>query len=338
MQYKKIQDLPPGWARFCLDIQSFMEGLIQEEIKGRTLLVSLSGGPDSTALLLVLHYIRPRTGINLCAVHLNHMLRPGADKEEDFTRKMCTRFGISLECAKKDVTLYAQTRKMGTEEAARTLRYEFIQKAAARLKADYILTGHHLNDLAEDILMRLSRGAVWPGLSGMSAYDPERQLVRPLLLTPRKTILEFLDVVGQEFMLDESNEDKSFLRNRIRVDLVPVFEEINPNFLSSVASLWKLGRIDEDHWKTILMTIPRSSRDSGRYISFETLRAISRATRMRLYKKVLDELGPGQVLFDNLHELDRLWQEGKGGKTVQFPGDKFGMIEHKGILFGIKGL
>lgn len=338
MQYKKLQDLPSRWARFCLDIQSFMEELIQEEIHGRKLLVSLSGGPDSSALLRIMKYIRPRTGINIFAVHLNHMLRPGADKEEDFTRKMCAGFAIPLECGKRDVFSFAQTGKMGIEEAARALRYDFIQEAAARLKADYILTGHHLNDLAEDILMRLSRGAVWPGLSGMSAYDPERKLVRPLLLTPRKTILEFLDAIGQEYMLDESNEDKSFLRNRIRLDLVPVFEEINPGFLSSAANLWKLGRIDEDHFKSILMAVPITDRKQGKHVSFEALKSLSKAIRLRLYKKLLDDLGPGQVLFDNLHELDRLWQEGKGGKIVQFPGDKFGMVDHKGILFGIKGL
>jgi tRNA(Ile)-lysidine synthase len=338
MRYNKLQDLPPGWARFCLNIQAVMEDLVQEKIKGRTVLVSLSGGPDSTALLLALHYIRPRTGINIFAAHLNHMLRPAADKEEDFTGNLCARLAIPLEHGKKDVTLFAQTGKMGIEEAARTLRYDFIQKAADRLGADYILTGHHLNDLAEDMLMRLSRGAVWPGLSGMSGYDPDRKLVRPLLLTPRKTILEFLDAIGQDYMLDESNEDKSFLRNRIRLDLVPVFEAINPGFLSSAANLWKLGRIDEDHFKSILRAVPITERNQGKHVCFEDLESLSKASRLRLYKKLLDELGPGQVLFDNLNELDRLWQEGNGGKTVQFPGDKFGMIDHKGILFGIRGL
>lgn len=336
MQYKKLQDLPSGWARFCLGIQAFMEDLIQEKIKGKKFLVAFSGGPDSMALLAVLHYIQPRTGINIFAAHLNHMLRPAAEKEEDFTGKICSRLGIPIACGRENVTAFARTANMGIEEAARTLRYDFIQKAADRLGADYILTGHHLNDLAEDMLMRLSRGAVWPGLSGMSGYDPERKLVRPLLLTPRKTILEFLDAIGQEYMLDESNADKSFLRNRIRLDLVPVFEAINPGFLSSAVNLWKLGRIDEDHFKSILKAVPIADKKQGRHVSFGALEPLSKASRLRLYKKILDDLGPGQVLFDNLQDLDRLWQEGKGGKIVQFPGDKFGRIVDKGILFGLE--
>ncbi len=337
MRCTKLQDLTPGWVRFCLNIQAFMEDLVQEKIKGGKILVAFSGGPDSTGLLRVLHYLQPRTGISIFAGHFNHMLRTGADAEESFAKEVCARLGIPIACGRENVTAFARAGNMGIEEAARTLRYNYIQAVAAEQKADYILTGHHLNDLAEDVLMRMLRGAGWPGLSGMTGFDPARKLVRPFLLTPRETILDFLSAIDQAFMLDSSNEDKSFLRNRIRQELVPVLEDISPGFLRSVAHLWKLGKIDEDYWEKILMTIPRTSRESGQYLSFETLGDLPRAARLRLYKKILDGLGPGQALFDNLLELDRLWDQAKGGKTVQFPGDKFGRIVDKGILFGIKG-
>ncbi len=332
--HTKLQDLPPKWARFCLDIQSFIEDLTGEGIKGRKFLVAFSGGPDSLALLRVMDFIKARSGISIAAVHLNHMLRDEADTEKDFVLKVCTGLGISLKMGKSNVKSFARATNTGIEEAARIIRYNFVRAVAARQRADYILTGHHLNDLAEDVLMRMVRGTGWPGLSGMTGYDRDRKLVRPLLLTPKKTILDFLGAVGQEYMIDKSNEDKSFSRNKVRLELVPLLEEINPGFLKSVANLWKLGRIDGEHWESTLKAIPGISGDGARYLSRKTLEHLSRATRLRLYKKILDELGPGQGLFDNLMELDELWQQGTGNKMIRFPGEKFGKIIKKGIMFG----
>ncbi len=332
-----LQDLSPGWARFCLDIQSFMEGLVRESITDKKLLLAFSGGPDSTALLRVLDFIRPRTRINICAVHLNHMLRPDADHEEAFVKNLCANLGIEAECGRINVSSLARVRNMGIEEAARTARYDFLQEQAARQGADYILTGHHLNDLAEDVLMRLGRGAGWPGLSGMAGFDLERMLVRPFLLTPGSKIMAFLRGIKQEYMVDKSNEDKSFVRNKVRLEVIPLLEEINPGFLRSVANLWKLGRVDQDHWESSLELTPKTRGRGGQYVSYDTLVPLSRATRLRLYKKILDDLGSGQALFDNLLELDRLWLRGTGNKIVQFPGNKFGRVENKGILFGTGG-
>lgn len=336
MKYNKLQQLPPKWARFCLEIQSFMERLTNESLKNKRFLAAFSGGPDSLALLRVLDFIRPRTGMDISAVHLNHLLRPDADADESFAKKVCLELGIPLKCGRSSVSSFARIRNTGLEEAGRIIRYKFIRALAVIQKSDYVLTGHQLNDLAEDVLMRLGRGAGWPGLSGMAGYDPGRKLMRPLLLTPRKIILDFLDAIGQEYILDASNEDRSFLRNKIRLDLIPVIEQINPGFLKSVSGLWKLGRIDGEHWDGILDEFIITNLDDGSYISCQTLDPLSRATRLRLYKKILDELGPGQVLFDNLLELDELWVRGKGGKETWFPGDKFGRIVKKGILFGTR--
>lgn len=332
---RKLQDLPPRWARFCLEIQLFMEELLGKSIKGGKFLLAFSGGPDSLALLRVLGFIRPRAGIDVSAVHLNHMLRTEADDEKDFVLKICAGLGVPVIHGKSDVSSFARIRNIGIEEAARIIRYRFAGSAAARQKADYILTGHHLNDLAEDVLMRLARGAGWPGLSGMTGFDPERKLVRPFLLTPKKTILDFLAAINQEYMVDKSNADKSFLRNKVRLRIVPRFEEINPDFLKSVANLWRLGRIDEDHWECILRTTPGTDREEGKYFFPETLEPLSRATRLRLYKNMLDELGPGQALFENLLELDQLWLRGSGNKRVLFPGNKFARILKRGIMFGL---
>jgi tRNA(Ile)-lysidine synthase len=332
---RKLQDLPPEWARFCLGIQSFMEKMLDGSIQGKSFLVAFSGGPDSLALLRVLDFIRPRTGISISAVHLNHMLRPEADADERFAEQVCLELEIPLKSGRSRVESFARVKNTGFENAGRTIRYRFIRALAAAQKTDYILTGHQLNDLAEDMLMRLCRGTGWPGLSGMTGYDPLRRLIRPLLLTPRKTVLDFLDNIGQEYVLDASNEDRSFLRNKIRMDLIPVLEEISPGFLKSVTGLWKLGGIDREHWQGVLDDV-LTGLDDDRYIPVRTLEQLSRAARLRLYKKMLDRMGPGQALLEVLLELDELWFRGQGGREVWFPGDKFARIVKKGVLFGIR--
>ena len=332
---RKLQDLPPDWARFCLGIQSFMEKMLGESIQGKKFVAAFSGGPDSLALLRILDFIRTRTGIIVYAVHLNHMLRPEADADERFAKKICMELDIPLKCGRSRVESFARVRNTGLENAGRTIRYRFIRALASAEKADYILTGHQLNDLAEDMLMRLCRGTGWPGLSGMTGYDPLRRLVRPLLLTPRKTVLDFLDNIGQEYVLDASNEDRSFLRNKIRMDLIPVLEEISPGFLKSVSGLWKLGGVDREHWQGVLGDVLAGLEDD-RYIPGRTLDQLSRAARLRLYKIMLDRLGPGQALLEVLLELDELWIKGRGSREVWFPGDKFARIVKKGVLFGTR--
>ena len=214
-----LQDLPPRWARFCLDIQDFMESLVQADLRGRKLLVAFSGGADSTALLRVLDFIKPRAGISLVAVHLNHMLRTEADSEQEQAAGICSELDIPFRSARSRVAVFARAGGMGIEEAARTLRYRFLQAAAREWQADYIVTGHHLNDLAEDVLMRLGRGTAWPGLSGMSGFDAARSLVRPFLLTSRKTILDFLNMLNRDRLaskkISKTDAVQSVLEHRL---------------------------------------------------------------------------------------------------------------------------
>ncbi|WP_045214918.1 tRNA lysidine(34) synthetase TilS [Desulfonatronovibrio magnus] len=360
-----LQTLPGKWARFCLRIESFWQEVCDLEadyedsrtagkiicssskcsaagitkhagkVKESRVLIALSGGPDSVALLKVLFYLRIRNNLDIHAAHLNHMLRPEADQEEDFVSNCCREHDILLVRAREDVQAFAAGNRMGIEEAARFIRYEFLAQEASRLDADFIMTGHHLNDLAEDQLLRLGRGTGWPGLAGMKAYDPSRRLMRILLRTPKQDILDFLKAVRQNYITDYSNDDTSFSRNRVRHNIVPEMEQINPGYLDAVESMWQLGRIDERHWQDILENIPVHKKGDDFFCAPDTLQTLSCSVRLRLYKNVLDRLGPGQALFDSLITLDRLWLQKAGNKMVQFPGDKFAKIYQKGVLFGI---
>lgn len=334
MRYTKLQELPPQWARFCLEHQAFMENLTRQSMQGKKIVLALSGGTDSMALLRILHFLMPRTGMKLSAVHLNHMLRNNALEDEKLAREQCLKLGIDFRAGRSRVSSYARLTKTGIEEAGRILRHRFVFMEAARQGADYVATGHNLNDLGEDILMRLGRGAGWPGLAGMTGYDPGRKLLRPLLLTSRDRISEFLESIGQNWARDESNMDVSFSRNRVRHELVPLMENIYPGFLKSVANLWKLGRMDDAYWAQALEKSAGDALNSKDYYDHRTLSAMNQSMRLRLYKHVLDRKGPGQALFENLMELDQLWRQGRGNKVIRFPGGKFARTVQKGILFG----
>ncbi len=301
-------------------------------LKGKKILAGFSGGPDSAALVRVMHYLAPGLKMKLAAAYLDHGLRTEAGEDLALVQKTCSQLNIELFVGRSNVSKLAGRGKGGIEETSRRLRYRYLRGVANKTGADYILTGHHLNDLAEDILMRLQRGAGWPGLSGMRAYVPERRILRPFLLTPRDSILGFLETTGQDYVLDATNKDKTFLRNRVRMSLIPEFEEINPGFLGTIANIWRLGRVDANYWEHTLEDVRKHDQKED-FLSGDVLGSLHQAARLRWYKKILDSLGSGQTLVENIFKLDELWKNKRTGARVQFPGDKEAVIRREGIEF-----
>lgn len=363
-----LQQLAPAQARFCLAVSRFVKQDLGLDIRGASLLVAFSGGADSTALLLVLRYLAPSLHLKLAAAHLDHGLRPSSDKEADFCRAFCDELGIACVTERRDVAAQRRRNKTGIEEEGRSARYDFLARTAARLGSDWIATGHQNNDLAEDVLMRLIRGAGWPALSGMPAADPERHLLRPLLLTPRGDIEEFLSSLGLAWLRDESNDDRAWLRNRVRLDLLPLVLRENPAFLNNAAGLWRLGRIDQEYFDALLPdpavppepeeesapkpapekradSTPEAARQpepparqaagpaSALAMPREQLAALPKALRLRFYRKTLSRLGPGQPLLPLLLALDRAWMNGGEKTTHRFPGGKTAVVDKKSIFW-----
>jgi len=323
----RLQDLAPRWAHFCLGIERFVREELHLDFAHTTLLVALSGGSDSTALFRIIHFLAPRLDCRLAAAHLNHGLRPESSAEAAAVADLCRCFDVECRVDAADVGAMAATRRCGLEEAGRVARYEFFVRAAEDLGAQFILTAHTLNDLAEDVLMRLTRGAGWPGLSGMEAVTLARRLVRPLLFTPKQTLVDFLTDLDQPWSEDSSNALPGCLRNRVRHELLPLFLRENPSFLESVADLWRLGRIDAAYWD---MQIAGTS---APFLPNVTLVAADKALRLRLFKACLDALGPGQAQTPALLQLDRAWERRDFGATLQFPGDKRGRVTVDGVEF-----
>lgn len=328
----RLQDLAPAWARFCLGIQGFVANELETRLEGKTLVLAYSTGIDSTALVYIFHILAPRLGLRLVGAHLDHQLRSEAAREQEIARTTCSRLEIPFAGRTRDIRSIAQETGQGLEETARIERYRFLENVRTSHEADFILTAHQADDLAEDVLMRLVRGTGWPGLGGMQGKDGNRHLLRPLLGTPKKTLQIFLEYLGVGWEEDASNTDTSFLRNRVRLNILPLCIQENPGFLQTVQQLWQCAQADRTFWDH---RIAHHLKDQKKFIPSH-LSSLDRAERYRLIKHTLETMGPGQPLAKSIFKLDHLWQTRATGKTVQFPGDKTGTITRKGIVFAIK--
>ncbi|WP_338666879.1 tRNA lysidine(34) synthetase TilS [Pseudodesulfovibrio methanolicus] len=324
-----LQDLLPKWAHFCLYVGRFVEEELGVDLEGRRVLVGMSGGVDSTALLLVLHYLSQRVGFTVGAVHLDHQLRPESAGDASFARSLCERFGIDCTVESHDVARLAEERGVGLEEAGREARYRLYAELRAEDGYDYVALGHQLDDLSEDVLMRLIRGTGWPGLSGMPGFDPARALIRPMLLIPKSTLRAFVTHVGSGWREDASNADPSMTRNRVRNEILPLIEKENPAFWQSVARLWRIGRVEQDFWEGL-------EAGACEILDNSRLESLHKAERLHLYKACLVRLGPGQVLADTLFKLDEAWRDKRNTAVFQFPGDKTATITASSVVFSTK--
>jgi tRNA(Ile)-lysidine synthase len=199
---------------------------------GETLLIGVSGGADSVALLEGLHCLVSVFNYNLMVAHLNHKIRGvTADEDAAFVDALCDRLGVPFFCETIDVPARAAADGISLEMAARTVRYEFFLRIAESSGADVIATAHTADDQAETILLKLTRGAGIDGLSGISLMSEMsgRKLIRPLLHITRRQITDFLTDNGIKWREDSSNTDIAFLRNRVRHELLPWLQK-NLNF------------------------------------------------------------------------------------------------------------
>jgi tRNA(Ile)-lysidine synthase len=188
-------------------------------------LVALSGGSDSVALTLLLRELAPAMGFEIAGIaHVNHQLRDAADADEEFCRALATRLGLPILVRRAAVKELAGSQGLSIEDAARRLRYDCLEQAAAEIGATRIAVGHTIDDQAETFLLKLVRGA---GATGLGAIYPSRQqVIRPLLEVSRAELREYLSSRGETWVDDESNADVSNPRNRVRHEVLPHLERL----------------------------------------------------------------------------------------------------------------
>lgn len=225
--------------------QVLKKGLIKP---GDHILLAYSGGPDSTCLLALLNRLRQEIFFTLSLAHLNHGLRATAFQDEALVREMAHRFGLPLVIKRLDVRGYARRHRLNLEAAGRELRYSFLEETRRRLGANKIATAHTMDDQAETFLLRLLRGAGPLGLGGIFPVV-EGKIIRPLLDLERQQVEAYLQSQRLPFSLDESNLDRRYLRNRIRLELIPYLKKkFAPQIVRRLARTAEILREEEAYW------------------------------------------------------------------------------------------
>ena len=192
-------------------------------------IVALSGGADSVALLLVLQ----RLGYRVEAAHCNFHLRgEESNRDEEFVKSLCEKAGVALHLIHFDSVSYAELHKVSIEMAARDLRYGYFRQLCQDIGAETVCVAHHRDDAVETFLMNLLRGSGIHGLTGMRPRN--QQVVRPLLGVSRREILDYLDSIGQDYVTDSSNLVDDVLRNKIRLKVIPLLTELNPQTVVNI--------------------------------------------------------------------------------------------------------
>ena len=231
--------------------------------------MAVSGGMDSIVLLDLFLGIRLHFGLTLAVVHVNHGLRgEAADRDEIFTRDWSRHFGLPFYSFKMDVKLYSEMKKLSIEESGRQIRFGFFDSLFHRLRYDKVALAHHAHDQAETIIMHLTRGS---GIRGMGGMHPLRNsIIRPLLFATKKEIETYAHHRRLEYREDITNQDKVFLRNRIRWDIIKKMEEV-------------IG-------SHIVHTISRAGvamRETNAFITFEAQKAIKRVLICRSQNEII---------------------------------------------------
>lgn len=337
-----LRELRPAVARECLHLESIL--LRCGVARGQSLLLAVSGGADSTALTVILALLAPRQNwrLHVCTVH--HGLRAEADTECEQVQHLCATLHLPHYVRHAPVRDMARAAGTGLEETARTARYALLEDVRRQTECHWLLTGHQRDDLCEDQLMRLLRGTGWPALGGMPDCDPERRLLRPLLHLPGRKLRQWLTEWGVPWSEDSSNNDLSFLRNRLRHTVLPLLERENPTYGESVSRLWQLAQLDAAYWKgtldAALALTPWQQTKTGIILPRALLNAHPAAVRLRLYLRALRLLNRrhgGQARADRLLALDDAWQHGRGNTRFQFPGRIVAVLRGGAVTFGKDG-
>ena len=301
-------------------------------------LVGVSGGPDSVALLHALITLAPGLSLKLGVAHLNHGLRlPASDDDAKFVKSLASGFDVPFYVHKTDVRKYQHENRLSLEEAARHIRYAFFMDLAAQNHFDKIALGHHGDDNAELVLMNLLRGS---GSLGLSGIPPVRglKIVRPLIKLRRSNILEYLKINGLTHVSDRTNLDQKHLRNRVRHQLIPLLETFyNPLIVETLNRLASIVSAEEawmdDILQPLLDTAILDVRQNTVTLSVPGLYRIHIAALRRIIRNTIERIKGDlrRITFAHVDAVIRLLESPQACGNFDLP-DRVRVRRLQGVL------
>jgi tRNA(Ile)-lysidine synthase len=289
---------------------------------GDAVLVGLSGGPDSVALLHLLTRLRRSYSLKLYAVYVNHGLRQKqALNEEKFCAEVCRRWHVGFHVIRADIPAVARKRKVGFEEAARDFRYEQFEKLADELGCARIAVGHQADDQVETVLFRIIRGTGRSGLVGIPAM--RGKIIRPLLEVRRVDILSYLNRRRISYCRDSSNADLEYRRNYLRHKLIPeIRKRLNPKVDRAIVDLAKLMAEEEEFLagmaRRVYRRIVKSTPGGKLMLDLQIYLGYPLWLRRRVLRSALAELTDNRLSPEKevIDRIDALAQKQTGSVTV----------------------
>ncbi|NWG04759.1 MAG: tRNA lysidine(34) synthetase TilS [Syntrophaceae bacterium] len=283
--------------------------------KGERLIVGVSGGVDSMVLLHLLNAYREAFQLTLIVAHVNHGLRPEeSEKEAELVQTECELHGFPFEYGQFNVREFQKTAGLSTQDAARRIRFQFFQDLLKKHKATKIALGHNADDQIETILLRLMRGSGVEGLKGMLPIR-EGKVIRPLLESWREDIESFAAEKEIHFCLDSSNLKEDYLRNRIRLSLIPLIEkEYQPNFKKVLLSTSAILRIENDYLeRSAEEAYQRIVQETGDTLSFKfsEYQSLHPIMQWRIVRKMIETFFTQATVMreSNWSDVRRIYRE-----------------------------
>lgn len=310
---------------------------------GDAVLVGVSGGIDSISLLYSLHYLKDGLNCNLIAAYANHGLRgEQSDREAEFVREIAEELKLPYVVEKIDVLRYMAEKGLSRQVAARELRYAFFERAARQYSANKIALGHNADDQAETVLMRLLRGSGASGISGMRAVRNNR-IIRPLIEISRDEIISFVRESGLRYVEDSSNLKTDYLRNKIRLKLIPLLKrEYNPNIMAILRETAELVG-DEDEFlegycSTTISGAGLLKKNGAVGIDALKLKNFHIAIQRRIIRIALRMIKGDLLKISAVHTADilKLINKGISGKVLYLPDRIQAAYEYNRLRFGIQ--
>lgn len=311
-----------------------------EQIKsGDTIVVGVSGGPDSICLLNVLKNLQNELKINIVVAHINHMIRKEADSETVFVQDFCEQRDIKCFVKKADVLQIAKEKKLGTEEVGRKIRYDFFEEVKNIVGGNKIATAHNANDNAETVLMNFLRGS---GSTGLKGIEPIRdnKLIRPIIECTRQEIEQYCNEKGLNPKYDKTNQENIYTRNKIRNMLIPYIQEnFNPNIIETINRMSNLIATDEMYFKSIVKQsyketfISRTEKEI--ILDLKKFNVLEKVIKSRLIIYTINELLGTTNGIEKIHIEDviKLCKNNIGNKYLTPNKNIKIMIKNKKIFF-----
>lgn len=262
---------------------------------GNAVVAALSGGADSVSLLRVLKSLESELGITVCACHLNHGLRGSdSDSDEQFCVQLCEKLNVPLEVRKVSISDMLRSHE-STEQAARRVRYEFFACALEKFGSKTLATAHTASDNAETVLFNLTRGT---GVSGLCGIPPVRALdggsdlkvIRPLIYCTRNDVEGYLSQLSQDYVTDKTNLSEEYSRNRIRLNVIPELERINPSLQAVISRMTGIIR-EDDEFLEALSDKALSDNREGKGWNALALSKLEKPIKARAIRKILEQGG-----------------------------------------------